>query len=88
MMEAVLSVDKVKCLVTEKRDEGFFSQFFINRMCTTDETRQQRQIDTPQHIWHMDGCGETPAVLTIYDSEQQRTFRQEMLGICKSFELR
>jgi hypothetical protein len=28
MMEAVLSVDKVKCLVTEKRDEGFFSQFY------------------------------------------------------------
>jgi hypothetical protein len=27
MMEAVLSVDKVKCLVTEKRDEGFFSRF-------------------------------------------------------------
>jgi hypothetical protein len=70
MMEAVLSVDKVKCLVTEKRDEGFFSRIFINRMCTTDETRQQRQIDTPQHIWHMDGCGETlTAVLTIYDSE-------------------
>jgi hypothetical protein len=28
MMEAVLSVDKVKCLVTEKRDEGIFSRIF------------------------------------------------------------
>lgn len=75
MMEIVLAVDKVKFLATELRDENFFHRIFINRMCTTDDADQQRQIDSPQHLWHTDGYG-APAgeelltvVFTLYDGE-------------------
>jgi hypothetical protein len=75
MMETVLAVDKVKLLATELRDENFFHRIFINRMCTTDDAEQQRQDDSPQHLWHLDGNG-APAgeqlltvVCTLYDDE-------------------
>jgi hypothetical protein len=42
MMEAVLSVDEVQSLATEQGDEGFFSNVFTNRMCSTDGSRQHR----------------------------------------------
>jgi len=74
MMEAVLSVDEVKLLATEERGEGFFHRIFINRMCSTDDARQQRQKDAPQHLWHTDGLppphqAHLTVVLTLYDSE-------------------
>ena len=74
MMEAVLAVKKVQLLATDDRDEGFFHRIFINRMCSTDQASQQRQIDSPQHVWHTDGLppfcqSHLTAVLTLYDSE-------------------
>jgi hypothetical protein len=75
MMEIVLAVDKVKRLATELRDENFFHRIFINRMCTTEGAKQQRQDDSPQHPWHTDGNGATvgeqllTVVYTLYDDE-------------------
>jgi hypothetical protein len=70
MMSAVLSVNKVKLLATEQRNDNFFHEIFINRMSSIDDARQQRQIDAPQHLWHTDGTApHLTAVLTIYDSE-------------------
>jgi hypothetical protein len=71
MMEAVLSVDEVQSLATEQGDEGFFSNVFTNRMCSTDGSRQHRQLDSPQHLWHTDGCGDPllAVVLTLFSSK-------------------
>jgi hypothetical protein len=72
MMESVLSVDLVRLVATEERDDHFFHRIFINRMCSTDEARQQRQKDGPQHPWHTDGLSHLQShltvVLTLYDS--------------------
>jgi hypothetical protein len=71
MMEVVLSVDEVQRLATEDRDQGFFNKIFINQMCSTDGSQQQRQTDMPQHLWHADGNGESllAVVLTLLNSE-------------------
>jgi hypothetical protein len=75
MMETILQVDKVKLLATDLRDENFFHRIFINRMCTTDEAKQLRQFDSPQHLWHTDGYGASEGeelltvVLTLYNDE-------------------
>jgi hypothetical protein len=72
MMEVVLlSVNEVQRLATEDSDEGFFNKIFINRMCSTDGSQQQRQIDSPQHLWHTDGNGEPllAVVLTLLNLE-------------------
>jgi hypothetical protein len=76
MMSAVLSVDKVKLLATEGRNDDFFHEIFINRMSSINDARQQRQIDAPQHLWHTDGTvPHLTAVLTIYDSELDSNIR-------------
>jgi hypothetical protein len=76
MMSAVLSVDKVKLLATEGRNDDFFHEIFINRMSSINDARQQRQIDAPQHLWHTDGTvAHLTAVLTIYDSELDSNIR-------------
>jgi hypothetical protein len=54
MMKAVLAVDKVRLLATERRDDGFFHRFFINRM-STDDAKQQLRTESSQHVWHTDG---------------------------------
>jgi hypothetical protein len=74
MMRLVLSVNKVKLLATNRRDDGFFHRFFINKMCSSDGASQQRQINMPQHIWHTDATfhptkSNITVVLTIYNSE-------------------
>jgi hypothetical protein len=75
MMETVLKVDKVKLLATDLRDENFFHRIFVNRMCTTDDAKQSRRSDSPQHVWHTDGYGASEdeelltAVLTLYNDE-------------------
>jgi hypothetical protein len=76
MMLEVLSVDKVKLLATEGRDDDFFHEIFINRMSSVNDARQQRQIDAPQHPWHTDGTApHLTAVLTICDSELDSNMR-------------
>jgi hypothetical protein len=71
MMDTILSVDKVRLLATELRDEKCFHRIFINRMCTTDDALQQRQNDSPQHVWHTDGYGGEllTVILTLYNGE-------------------
>jgi hypothetical protein len=56
-METILEVEKVKLLATIDRDSHFYHRIFINRMCTTNDAQQQRQSESAQHIWHLDGYG-------------------------------
>jgi hypothetical protein len=71
MMEVVLSVNEVQRLATEDRDEGFFINIFINQMCSRDGSQKQRQIDSPQHLWHTDGHGDPllAVLLTLFYSK-------------------
>ncbi len=74
MMRLCLLVDKVKLLATDRHDHRFFHRFFINKMCSSDGARQQRRIESPQHIWHTDATfhpskSNITVVLTIYNSE-------------------
>jgi hypothetical protein len=73
MMKAVLAVDKVRLLATERRDDGFFHGIFINRM-STDDAQQQARTESSQHVWHTDGdqtAGEQhlTCVFTLHGAE-------------------